>query len=141
VSIAGKRSRSWGFQLSGSTLALIPGIPTVFYLRRPPLERWSSRATNELGFAGIHRGRRTEIRLYLGRQGKVALPETLLELRQITGAKIVHYTPDAQLVDNKSRHFVAAIPLYDVMFTTKHSRSSYTASLARAYFSGAPKLR
>lgn len=52
-------------------------------------------------------------------KGKWLYPETLLELRHITGAKIVHYTPDAQLVDNKSRQFKAGIPLYDVMFTTK----------------------
>lgn len=48
-------------------------------------------------------------------------PETLAWLRDRLGATLVHYTPDPQLVFQpwKLGHFVAAIPLYDVLFTTK----------------------
>ena len=31
----------------------------------------------------------------------------------------VHYTPDAQILENRSRHFVESIPLYDLLVTTK----------------------
>jgi spore maturation protein CgeB len=48
-------------------------------------------------------------------------PETLAWLRERLGATLVHYTPDPQLVFQpwKLGHFVAAIPGYDVLFTTK----------------------
>jgi spore maturation protein CgeB len=52
-------------------------------------------------------------------KGQWLSPQVLLVLKQATGARIAHYTPDAQLVDNQSRQFNAGVPLYDVMFTTK----------------------
>lgn len=52
-------------------------------------------------------------------KGKWLLPETLRTLRHATGATLIHYTPDAQLLDNTSHHFRSSLPLYDVMFTTK----------------------
>lgn len=52
-------------------------------------------------------------------KGKWIAPETLLQLRALTGAVFIHYTLDPQLVFNRSRHFHRSIPLYDVLFTTK----------------------
>ena len=46
-------------------------------------------------------------------------PETLLYLKQVTDAMAIHYTPDAQLLSQRSRHFVSCIPIYDVLVTTK----------------------
>lgn len=52
-------------------------------------------------------------------KGRHIYPETLAHAREKTGARLVHYTPDAQLLQHKSRHFVACIPLYDLIVTTK----------------------
>lgn len=46
-------------------------------------------------------------------------PETLQAFKEATGARVLHYTPDAQFVIQRSRHFLASIPLYDVFVTTK----------------------
>lgn len=46
-------------------------------------------------------------------------PQTVEEIAHLTQAVLVHYTPDSQFLDNASRHFRAAIPLYDILFTTK----------------------
>jgi spore maturation protein CgeB len=46
-------------------------------------------------------------------------PETLQHLKQVTGAQAIHYTPDSQIVSQRSRHFMSSIPLYDAMVTTK----------------------
>jgi len=46
-------------------------------------------------------------------------PETLQEIRRSTTALLLHYTPDAQLVFNRSRHFNACIPIFDAVITTK----------------------
>ncbi len=46
-------------------------------------------------------------------------PDTLQYLKQLTGAMAIHYTPDAQLLSQRSRHFVACIPIYDMLITTK----------------------
>ncbi len=52
-------------------------------------------------------------------KGKWLYPETVTTLKERCKRAVVHYTPDAQLVDNQSRQFNESIPLYDVMFTTK----------------------
>jgi spore maturation protein CgeB len=47
-------------------------------------------------------------------------PETLFALRSAARHRFaVHYTPDAQLVGNRSRYFNGCIPLYDLLVTTK----------------------
>ncbi|MCP9468684.1 MAG: glycosyltransferase [Nitrospira sp.] len=46
-------------------------------------------------------------------------PETLQFLKEATGARALHYTPDSQFVIQRSRHFMASIPHYDVFVTTK----------------------
>lgn len=46
-------------------------------------------------------------------------PQTLLRLKQSTGAFAIHYTPDSQLYSNKSRNFISCIPIYDFLITTK----------------------
>jgi spore maturation protein CgeB len=44
---------------------------------------------------------------------------TLAELKQITGALAVYYTPDPAFTVHTSRHFDACLPLYDLCVTTK----------------------
>ncbi len=46
-------------------------------------------------------------------------PETIQYLKEATGARAVHYTPDSQIVSQRSRHFMSSIPLYDTLVTTK----------------------
>lgn len=47
-------------------------------------------------------------------------PDTIKRLRQIhPGALFVHFTPDPQLVYHRSRHFIASLPYYDIVVTTK----------------------
>ncbi len=47
-------------------------------------------------------------------------PETLSILKLAARRRFaVHYTPDAQLLSNRSRHFDSCIPLYDLLVTTK----------------------
>lgn len=47
-------------------------------------------------------------------------PETLRELKRRSRADLaVHYTPDSQFLENRSRHFLGCLPLYDACFTTK----------------------
>lgn len=46
--------------------------------------------------------------------------ETLRQLKAAAGRKIaIHYTPDAQFLENRSRHFFRALPDYDLAITTK----------------------
>ena len=52
-------------------------------------------------------------------KGKWLYPETVQTIKEITGAVIIHYTPDAQFIQNQTRYFKAGIPLYDLLFTTK----------------------
>ncbi len=52
-------------------------------------------------------------------KGVWVYPETLLHLKQVTGAVAIHYTPDAQLLSQRSRHFISCIPIYDFLVTTK----------------------
>jgi len=54
-------------------------------------------------------------------------PRTLAQLHAETGCQRVHYTPDPALVFHQSRHFVASIPQYDLVVTTK----SYELDLYR----------
>jgi spore maturation protein CgeB len=47
-------------------------------------------------------------------------PATLRHLKRNKPVRLVHFTPDSQLVAvNQSRHFRKSIPIYDVLFTTK----------------------
>jgi spore maturation protein CgeB len=47
-------------------------------------------------------------------------PETVALLRAKSKRQtVVHYTPDAQILDNCSRHFIRSLPIYDLLVTTK----------------------
>jgi len=47
-------------------------------------------------------------------------PGTLARLKAAaTLGLAIHYTPDAQFLENRSRHFFRALPLYDLAITTK----------------------
>lgn len=52
-------------------------------------------------------------------KGVWVYPDTIQYLKEKTGARAIHYTPDAQLFLHRSRHFIASLPLYDVAITTK----------------------
>jgi hypothetical protein len=52
-------------------------------------------------------------------KGTLVWPDTVRELRDRLGAVLVHYSNDCLLLDNRSRHFIASIPIYDFHFTTK----------------------
>jgi spore maturation protein CgeB len=44
---------------------------------------------------------------------------TIEEIRRITGALCIHYTGDPLMTFHRTRHFVASVPHYDVILTTK----------------------
>lgn len=67
-------------------------------------------------------------------KGVWIFPATLVQLRLLTGSKIVHYTPDAQLLDNRSKHFIGGVKVYDFLVTTK----SFEVAKYREY--GAPNV-
>jgi spore maturation protein CgeB len=47
-------------------------------------------------------------------------PETLQKLRAAASLGLaIHYTPDAQFLENRSRYFFRALPIYDMAITTK----------------------
>lgn len=52
-------------------------------------------------------------------KGVWVYPDTIQYLKERTGARAIHYTPDSQIVSQRSRHFMASIPLYDALVTTK----------------------
>lgn len=52
-------------------------------------------------------------------KGTLLWADTVREVRDRLGAAMVHYANDALLLDNRSRHFRASVPLYDFHFTTK----------------------
>lgn len=52
-------------------------------------------------------------------KGRWLYPHTLEAVRSRLDARTLHYSPDAQLVLNQSRHFEACLPLYDYIVTTK----------------------
>ncbi len=52
-------------------------------------------------------------------KGLWVYPETLLHLKQHTGAIAIHYTPDSHFYTQRSRHFFSCIPIYDRLVTTK----------------------
>ena len=52
-------------------------------------------------------------------KGVWVYPDTIQYLKERTGARAIHYTPDSQIVSQRSRHFMSSIPLYDVLVTTK----------------------
>jgi spore maturation protein CgeB len=61
-------------------------------------------------------------------------PSTLRRLKTAARQGLaVHYTPDAQFLENRSRHFRRGLPLYDLAVTTKpFEREAYRAAGARA---------
>src|SRR5262245_37080828 len=42
-------------------------------------------------------------------KGTWIFPETLEHLKQVTGARAIHYTPDSQILSQRSRHFMSSI--------------------------------
>lgn len=46
-------------------------------------------------------------------------PETLRAIKATTDCQLVHYTPDSQILINRSRHFLESVPIYDMLLSTK----------------------
>src|SRR5262245_37809340 len=42
-------------------------------------------------------------------KGNWIFPETLRYLKRVMGARAVHYTPDSQVLSQRSRHFISSI--------------------------------
>jgi hypothetical protein len=62
-------------------------------------------------------------------KGMWVCPRTLREVRSQGVRPLVHYTPDPAIVYHKNRHFLASIPEYDLVVTTK----AYEVELYRRY--------
>jgi spore maturation protein CgeB len=52
-------------------------------------------------------------------KGKFVRAATVKRLKEITGAKVVHFTPDPAITFHRTRTFVGALPHYDLLITTK----------------------
>ena len=78
----------------------------------PVLNQMNRELTRQAG------GLRTISHIWVDK-GTWVFPETLQHLKQITGARAVHYTPDSQILSQRSRHFMSSLPLYDALVTTK----------------------
>lgn len=78
----------------------------------PVLNQLNKELTRQAG------GLRTISHIWVDK-GTWVFPETLQHLKQITGARAVHYTPDSQILSQRSRHFISSFPLYDALVTTK----------------------
>jgi hypothetical protein len=75
---------------------------------------------------------REPVRLIWIDKGIWIYPETLGALKRRFGCPAVHYTPDAQIHWQRSRHFLASLPLYETCVTTKEWEiADYRASGAR----------
>lgn len=61
-------------------------------------------------------------------KGVWIFPDTVTYLRNRCGERALHFTPDAQILSNRSRHFDTSIPSYDHIVTTK----SFEVDLYRA---------
>jgi hypothetical protein len=78
--------------------------------------RWISRLNTQL----LTTGREARFDAAWIDRGVWIYPETVAMLRAKSERRIaVHYTPDAQILENRSRHFVRSIPIYDLLVTTK----------------------
>lgn len=53
-------------------------------------------------------------------KGVWVYPATVTVVRALSTMQLaIHSTPDAQIIDNRSRHFINSIPHYDLLVTTK----------------------
>lgn len=59
------------------------------------------------------------VRLLWIDKGMWVRPETLAEMKKVLGCPALHYSPDAQIHWQRSRHFLRALPDYDYCVTTK----------------------
>lgn len=65
-------------------------------------------------------------------KGRWLFYSTLLEIKRLTNAILVHYTPDPAFTVHTSRHFMQSLPLYDLCITTKrYELESYRRHGAR----------
>jgi spore maturation protein CgeB len=80
----------------------------------------SGEAISRLNILLLDMAKNASFDIFAVEKGVWILPETVRALRRMSKKNLaVHWTPDAQLVDNRSRHFIASIPEYDVLVTTK----------------------
>lgn len=78
------------------------------------------RAIDRLNVAAKDRAKKGGYDAVLIDKGVWLWPETLVRLKRAARTGIaIHYTPDAQFLENRSRHFFQGLPNYDLAVTTK----------------------
>ena len=90
-------------------------------------------AVRALNRALLDRAARADYDVVLVDKGTLLRPATVAALRRGAAQGLaVHYTPDAAFADNRSRGFFRAVPLYDLLVTTKpFEMDAYRAAGAR----------
>ena len=74
-------------------------------------------------------------------KGVWIFPETLLAVKAKTDCRLVHYTPDSQILVNRSSHFLDSIPIYDLLFDDQVVRSRRIRTIGRTtYRTRTPEL-
>lgn len=88
------------------------------------------RGISRLNAALVRFGKSHRFDLVWVDKGTWIYPETVAALRAKSERRFtIHYTPDPQILFHRSRHFLAAIPCYDLVVTTK----SYELDLYRSH--------
>ena len=65
-------------------------------------------------------------------KGQYVWPQTLEFARKEANCRLMHYTPDAALLSNVTRHFRRSIPLFDLLVTNKtYELDTYRSAGAR----------
>lgn len=111
--------RNCGFEVSGFDIA--PYRAFGLRIERSVAARFSmGRGVRRLNRELLQRARRADYDVLVVDKGNLIRRETLLALRNGASMRTaVHYTPDAQFLENRSRHFLASVPEYDLLVTTK----------------------
>ncbi|HMO06192.1 MAG TPA: glycosyltransferase [Paracoccaceae bacterium] len=96
-------------------------LQSGFRIERSIVARWhAGRAVGRLNAALSARAAQGGYAAVLVDKGTWLWPETLERLRRGADLRLaIHYTPDAQFLENRSRHFFRGLPAYDLAVTTK----------------------
>jgi hypothetical protein len=97
--------RRMGNRLTRSMAARLHAGHPVRHLNAD-LQKWAQGVSRSVGLLWIDKG-------------TWVYPETLAALKRKFGCPALHYTPDAQINSQRSRHFLSSLPLYDYCVTTK----------------------
>lgn len=85
-----------------------------------------------LNAAVLHEARRARPQVVWLDKAVWIWPKTLRTLKREFSSYLIHFTPDPAITFHRSRHFLASIPLYDLIVTTKsYELDAYRALGAR----------